>query len=86
VWNPTAPANPALGIDEVACLLGYQYTSSFYRAFNGWKGMPPIDGGRKIAEMQVINWPPHSAPLGISGLDTSRERRSNPMPVKTVST
>ncbi len=33
--------DPALGIDEVACLLGYQDTSSFYRAFSDWKGMPP---------------------------------------------
>lgn len=33
--------DPSLGIDEVACLLGYQETSSFYRAFNDWKGIPP---------------------------------------------
>lgn len=33
--------DPTLGIDEVACLLGYQDTSSFYRAFNEWKGIPP---------------------------------------------
>ena len=31
----------SLGIDEVACLLGYQETSSFYRAFHDWKGIPP---------------------------------------------
>ncbi len=31
----------SLGIDEVACLLGYQDTSSFYRAFNEWEGIPP---------------------------------------------
>jgi AraC-like DNA-binding protein len=33
--------DPSLGIDEVACLLGYQDTSSFYRAFNEWNGIPP---------------------------------------------
>jgi AraC-like DNA-binding protein len=34
-------SDPSLGIDEVACLLGYQDTTSFYRAFNDWKGMSP---------------------------------------------
>lgn len=29
------------GIDEVACLLGYQDTRSFYRAFRSWEGMTP---------------------------------------------
>lgn len=33
--------NPATDIDEVACLLGYQDTTSFYRAFRDWEGMPP---------------------------------------------
>ncbi len=33
--------DPATGIDEVACLLGYQDTTSFYRAFREWEGMPP---------------------------------------------
>lgn len=28
-------------IDEVACLLGYQDTSSFYRAFRNWEGVTP---------------------------------------------
>jgi AraC-like DNA-binding protein len=41
----------SLGIDEVACMLGYQDTSSFYRAFNDWKGIPPnrwrAQNGRK---------------------------------------
>ena len=26
---------------EVACLLGYQDTSSFYRAFRDWEGVTP---------------------------------------------
>jgi AraC-like DNA-binding protein len=34
-------ADPANGIDEVACLLGYQDTSSFYRAFREWEGVTP---------------------------------------------
>lgn len=33
--------DPATDIDEVACLLGYQDTTSFYRAFREWEGMPP---------------------------------------------
>ena len=33
--------NPATDMDEVACLLGYQDTTSFYRAFRDWEGMPP---------------------------------------------
>ena len=34
-------ADPATDIDEVACLLGYQDTSSFYRAFRDWEGITP---------------------------------------------
>ena len=33
--------DPSVGIDEVACLLGYQDTSSFYRGFREWEGMTP---------------------------------------------
>ncbi|ACB93689.1 AraC family transcriptional regulator [Beijerinckia indica] len=33
--------DPATDIDEVACLLGYHDTTSFYRAFREWEGMPP---------------------------------------------
>ncbi|MCK4130369.1 AraC family transcriptional regulator [Ralstonia pseudosolanacearum] len=43
-------ADPSADIDEVACLLGYQDTSSFYRAFREWEGVTPnrwreINGG-----------------------------------------
>ena len=31
----------SLEVEEVACLLGYQDTSSFYRAFKDWEGMTP---------------------------------------------
>ena len=34
-------ADPSTDIDEVACLLGYQDTSSFYRAFRDWEGITP---------------------------------------------
>ncbi|RAZ93051.1 AraC family transcriptional regulator [Mesorhizobium hawassense] len=34
-------ADPSADIDEVACLLGYQDTSSFYRAFRDWEGTTP---------------------------------------------
>lgn len=34
-------ADPTAEIEEVACLLGYQDTSSFYRAFRDWEGVTP---------------------------------------------
>lgn len=34
-------ADPAIHIDEVTCLLGYQDTTSFYRAFRDWAGISP---------------------------------------------
>lgn len=34
-------SDAAMGVDEVACLLGYQDTSSFYRGFREWEGMTP---------------------------------------------
>ncbi len=34
-------ADSSADIEEVACLLGYQDTSSFYRAFRGWEGVTP---------------------------------------------
>jgi AraC-like DNA-binding protein len=42
-------ADPTTDIDEVACLLGYQDTTSFYRAFRAWEGMPP----NRWREMQL---------------------------------
>lgn len=33
--------DPGADIDEVACLLGYQDASSFYRAFGDWEGVTP---------------------------------------------
>jgi AraC-like DNA-binding protein len=37
----TLLADEGIQIDEVAFLLGYQDTSSFYRAFRGWEGVSP---------------------------------------------
>lgn len=34
-------SDPKNGIDEVAFLLGFQDTSSFYRAFRSWEGVTP---------------------------------------------
>ncbi|WP_348632074.1 helix-turn-helix domain-containing protein [Mesorhizobium sp. M2E.F.Ca.ET.219.01.1.1] len=34
-------SDPTADIDEVACLLGYQDASSFYRAFREWEGTTP---------------------------------------------
>lgn len=34
-------ADPAIHIDEVTFLLGYQDSTSFYRAFKGWAGVSP---------------------------------------------
>jgi AraC-like DNA-binding protein len=34
-------SDSSMNIDEVACLLGYQDTSSFYRAFKDWEGITP---------------------------------------------
>ncbi|MBB5752207.1 AraC family transcriptional regulator [Prosthecomicrobium pneumaticum] len=34
-------AEPGTEIDEVACLLGYQDKTSFYRAFRDWEGITP---------------------------------------------
>ncbi|OCJ13904.1 AraC family transcriptional regulator [Rhizobium sp. AC44/96] len=34
-------SDPSTEIEEVACLLGYQDTSSFYRAFRDWEGVTP---------------------------------------------
>ena len=37
-------ADPAMEIDEIACLLGYQDTSSFYRGVREWEGVTPSRG------------------------------------------
>jgi AraC-like DNA-binding protein len=34
-------SDPSVDITEAACLLGYQDTSSFYRAFREWMGVTP---------------------------------------------
>ena len=34
-------ADSAIEIDGIACMLGYQHTSSFYRSFRKWEGVTP---------------------------------------------
>lgn len=34
-------SEPTIEIDEIACLLGYEDTNSFYRAFRAWEGTTP---------------------------------------------
>lgn len=34
-------SEPSVEIDEIACLLGYEDTNSFYRAFRAWEGTTP---------------------------------------------
>jgi len=34
-------AEPSIEIDEIACLVGYEDTNSFYRAFRAWEGTTP---------------------------------------------
>jgi AraC-like DNA-binding protein len=43
-------SDPTAGIEEVACLLGYQDTSSFYRAFREWEGVTPARWREQQAE------------------------------------
>jgi len=53
-------SDPAADVEEVACLLGYQDTSSFYRAFRDWEGVTPaqwrqLNGGAS-AGAQPKHW------------------------------
>lgn len=57
-------ADPATDIDEVACLLGYQDTTSFYRAFREWEGMPP----NRWREMHMLR------PVATNGVGAHRIR------------
>jgi len=34
-------ASPEADVAEIACMLGFQDTTSFYRAFRQWEGMTP---------------------------------------------
>ena len=38
--------DPQNGVDEIAFLLGFQDTSSFYRAFRAWEGVTPAEWRR----------------------------------------
>ncbi|WP_207485488.1 AraC family transcriptional regulator [Arenibaculum pallidiluteum] len=49
-------ADPAIQIDEVTYLLGYQDTTSFYRAFKDWSGISP---GEWRARIEAGSRTPH---------------------------
>ncbi|TJW05714.1 MAG: AraC family transcriptional regulator [Mesorhizobium sp.] len=55
-------SDPTADIDEVACLLGYQDASSFYRAFREWEGTTPnrwrelnFDGLKRAASDSLMH-------------------------------
>lgn len=52
-------SNPSTDIDEVACLLGYQDRSSFYRAFRDWEGLTPLQwrelNGRGASQLHFLH-------------------------------
>lgn len=43
-------SSPDTDVAEIACLLGFQDTTSFYRAFRHWEGMTPQSWRRRQAE------------------------------------
>jgi AraC-like DNA-binding protein len=45
-------AEPSADIAEVACILGFQDTTSFYRAFRSWEGITPQAWRSRIAAME----------------------------------
>lgn len=45
-------SDPSTDIAEVACILGFQDTTSFYRAFRGWEGSTPQAWRSRNAAMQ----------------------------------
>jgi AraC-like DNA-binding protein len=55
-------ADPSADINEVACLLGYQDTSSFYRAFREWEGVTPSQW-RELNGQGVSGRPEAARPL-----------------------
>jgi len=46
---------PALGLPEVACLLGYEDPNSFFRAFREWKGTTPSEWRRSAGKRRQAN-------------------------------
>ena len=54
-------SDPSAEIDEVACLLGYQDTSSFYRAFREWEGVTPVRWRDLHAHVRPLDVDPPSS-------------------------
>ena len=48
-------ASGANAADEIAYLLGYQDTSSFYRAFSEWEGVTPARWRERNIEAPRLN-------------------------------
>jgi AraC-like DNA-binding protein len=46
---------PALGLPEVACLLGYEDPNSFFRAFREWEGTTPSEWRRSAGKRRRVN-------------------------------
>jgi AraC-like DNA-binding protein len=65
--------NPHLSIDEIASMLGYQSTPSFYRAFKEWEGVSPGEWRTRNAESDTavnsISRLANSAASGSAGSD-----------------
>lgn len=55
LWRPLL-SDPSIDISEVACLLGYQDASSFYRAFKEWEGVTP-NRWRELNMPTSSSWP-----------------------------
>ena len=54
-------SDPSAEIDEVACLLGYQDTTSFYRAFREWEGVTPVRWRELHAHARPLDVDPPSS-------------------------
>jgi AraC-like DNA-binding protein len=48
-------SDQSISIDEVAVLLGYQDTSSFYRAFKEWQGVTPHNWRANVGERSSLH-------------------------------
>ena len=43
-------AKPNMLVEDIACSLNFNDTSSFYRAFKRWTGMTPSDQRKKLMQ------------------------------------
>ncbi|WP_413715993.1 helix-turn-helix domain-containing protein [Sphingobium sp. B11D3A] len=84
-------SDPSADVPEVACILGFQDTTSFYRAFRGWEGVTPQvwrsrNGGVRGAEApapsersRAFRYPVNAiAHANVGGPGCSRKRFGRP--------